>query len=190
VSTATADDLLAQALSADGALWVFGYGSLMWRPGFSFEEVVTARLHGFHRSLCILSVHWRGTEACPGLVFGLDRGGSCQGRAFRVAAERAAGVLAELDAREMTHGVYRHAVLPVAIPGGTVRALAYIVRRDHPHYAGRLDSATRLRLIAQGHGQGGACRDYVLSTHAHLEAIGIRDRPLARLARTLAACPA
>lgn len=169
----------------DGALWVFGYGSLMWRPDFPFQEAVDARLFGWHRALCIYSVLWRGTDECPGLVFGLDRGGSCHGRAFRVAAADTEDVVAYLDGREMTHGVYRPTMLPLAIPGGRVRARAYVVRRDHPHYAAGLDPAERLRLIRQGHGRGGACIDYVNNTFEHLRAIGIEDRRLAALVRRL-----
>jgi glutathione-specific gamma-glutamylcyclotransferase len=169
------------------ALWVFAYGSLMWRPGFAFEEVVSARLYGHHRDLCVYSVHYRGTVEHPGLVFGLDLGGSCRGRAFRVDPLMADEVIAYLDERELVTDVYRRAVRRIRIPGGIVPAVCYLARRDHPQYAGRLSLDERLELVRSAAGKTGRCRDYVLDTIDHLEEIGIRDRRLARIARRLRA---
>jgi cation transport protein ChaC len=164
---------------------VFGYGSLMWRPGFVHDEVLNAYLRGYHRSLCVYSWVHRGTRERPGLVLGLDRGGSCRGRAFAIAAEREAEVLRYLDARELVTDVYRRKRLEVVTPRGRLPAWCYVVRRDHPQYAGRLESPSVLELVRTGVGQSGRCRDYLLSTVSHLEELGILDRPLDALARRL-----
>lgn len=167
-------------------LWVFGYGSLMWRPGFPFVESGPGRLRGYHRSLCVLSHVHRGTPERPGLVLGLDRGGSCRGMAFRVAAADAAATLAYLREREQVTAVYVERVLGVTLDDGRrIEAVTYLVDRRHPQYAGRLPEAELVRLVRQGLGRSGANPDYVRHTHDQLVAMGIPDPMLARLA---AAC--
>ncbi len=164
-------------------LWVFAYGSLIWRPGFEYEERAKARLAGFHRSLCIYSHVHRGTPERPGLVFGLDRGGSCVGMAFRVAAEKAEATTAYLRARELVTSVYLETTLPVRLlDGRPVRALAYVVDRGHTQYAGRLSVETAAALVARSHGQSGANRDYVLSALGEIRALGLSDRWLESVA--------
>jgi cation transport protein ChaC len=170
--------------AADHDLWVFAYGSLMWRPGFAYDEAVRARLTGFRRCFSIYSVYHRGTPERLGMVLGLDRGGVCEGLAYRVAAARAAETRAYLRAREQVNGVYREAVLPVELerhPPVEVMALAYIVERAHPNYAGRQPLATQARLIRGAKGRSGANLDYLVSTVRHLGELGIRDRELERL---------
>ena len=165
-------------------LWVFGYGSLMWRPGFAYEEARHARLTGYRRCFCIYSVHHRGTARRPGLVLGLDRGGACEGIAYRVAARNAAETIRYLRAREQVNGVYREAHLPVALvegPRRQVLALTYIVERAHPNYAGQLPLAVQARLIHGSQGRSGANLDYLISTLRHLGELGIRERELERL---------
>ena len=171
--------------SAADPIWVFAYGSLMWRPDFPFDEVLDASLHGYHRSLCVYSWVHRGTREVPGVVLGLDRGGSCRGRIFRIEPAREAEVLAYLDAREMVTAVYRRKRLLVSSEVGRLPAWSYVVRRDHEQYAGKLAPARLLELIHQGEGVSGRCRDYLLSTVAHLEAMGIVDGPLHALAAEL-----
>jgi cation transport protein ChaC len=169
--------------------WVFGYGSLMWNPGFPFIVRKQAILHGFHRSLCLYSHMYRGTPERPGLVLGLDRGGACHGVAFQVAPDEWEKTLAYLRAREQVTMMYRELIRPLRLTretGDTVSALMFVVDRNHPQYAGRLDHAALMRLVLQGHGQSGSCRDYVLNTVAHLRELGIHDRPLERLAVDLA----
>ena len=168
------------------ARWVFGYGSLMWRPGFAFEESRPARIHGHHRALCVISHHYRGTHERPGLVLGLDRGGSCQGVAFRVAAGAWEATHAYLRGRELVTDVY-HEVHPVAhLAGGlSVRALSYVVDRAHGQYAGKLDASEQLAFVRQGIGVTGSCRDYVEQTLRHLRELGIRDAGLEALAALL-----
>ena len=166
-------------------LWVFGYGSLMWRPGFEFVEQVPARLIGEHRALCVYSFDHRGTPEKPGLVLGLDRGGACRGIAFRVAAKRRDEVIGYLRGREQTTHVYREVMRSVWLenePRARVAALAYVVDRGHVQYAGRLSLQDQLGFVRQGRGRSGNNRDYVLETVRSIEAQGFRDPQLHRLA--------
>ncbi|MHC1948737.1 gamma-glutamylcyclotransferase [Bradyrhizobium sp. UFLA06-06] len=172
----------------DGDLWVFGYGSLMWKPGFEFLEQLPARLIGEHRALCVYSFDHRGTPEKPGLVLGLDRGGACRGIAFRVAARLRHDTIAYLRGREQTTNVYREVMRSVWLENAArerVSALAYVVDRGHVQYAGRLSLAEQQRLVLQGHGRSGNNRDYVLSTVASIEKQGFRDTQLHQLATTL-----
>jgi cation transport protein ChaC len=171
--------------AAEAAIWVFAYGSLMWRPGFAHGDVLDAYLRGYHRSLCVYSWVHRGTRERPGLVLGLDRGGSCRGRAFAIAPEREVEVLRYLDERELVTEVYRRRRLEVITVRGPLPAWCYVVRREHPQYAGKLDPPRVLELVRGGIGQSGHCRDYLVSTVSHLEELGIRDRPLHALASKL-----
>jgi cation transport protein ChaC len=169
-------------------LWVFGYGSLMWRPGFEFVEQVPARLIGEHRALCVYSFDHRGTPEKPGLVLGLDRGGACRGIAFRVAAKLRDDTVDYLRSREQTTNVYREVMRSVWLENEArqrVSALAYVVDRGHVQYAGRLSLADRLRYVRQGRGRSGNNRDYVLSTVKSIEAQGFRDPQLHQLALML-----
>jgi len=170
-------------------LWVFGYGSLMWRPGFEFSEQAPAALIGAHRSLCIYSFHHRGTSQNPGLVLGLDEGGACRGVAFRVAPDRRDATLAYLREREQVTDVYVEAIKPVSLLDGSGReleALCYVVDRSHPQYAGRLSPEIQARLVGSASGRSGTNIDYVLNTVRHLEEAGIHDAELMSLAQRLA----
>jgi glutathione-specific gamma-glutamylcyclotransferase len=169
-------------------LWVFGYGSLMWRPGFDFAEQAPAALIGAHRSLCIYSFHHRGTIEKPGLVLGLDEGGACRGVAFRVQPEMRELTLAYLREREQITDVYLEAHKPISLLDGSGReleALCYIVDRAHPQYAGRLSVDMQARLVCSAVGRSGANIDYVLNTVRHLEEAGIDDVELMALAAKL-----
>lgn len=173
-------------MDASGDLWVFGYGSLMWRPGFPFVERRHAHLYGYHRSLCIFSHVHRGTPDNPGLVLGLDRGGRCHGVAFRVAQEEAEATVRYLREREQVTSVYLERRLPVRLDDGrATRALGYVVDRTHAQYAGRLAPEEVLRLVRQGKGLSGANPDYVRSTHEHLTGMGVVDPLLAAVTRAL-----
>ncbi len=169
-------------------LWVFGYGSLMWQPGFDFIERAPAALIGAHRSLCIYSFHHRGTAEHPGLVLGLDEGGACRGVAFRVEAARRAATLGYLREREQITDVYVEAVRPVSLLDGSGReleAVCYLVDHRHPQYAGRLSLETQTALVRSAAGRAGANIDYVLNTVRHLEEAGVHDPALAALAARL-----
>jgi len=162
-----------------GDLWVFGYGSLMWDPGFPHIDQRPATLYGFHRAFCIWSHHHRGTPQRPGLVLGLDAGGACRGRVFRVrAADRAATVNYLYD-RELVSNVYRprlHRVHPQGLPA--LPALAFFADRQHAQYAGKLSPERTAEVVCQGQGARGPCRDYLINTVQHLEALGIVEGPL------------
>jgi glutathione-specific gamma-glutamylcyclotransferase len=171
-----------------GDLWVFGYGSLMWRPGFEFIEQVPARLIGEHRALCVYSFDHRGTPEKPGLVLGLDRGGACRGIAFRIARKYRDDTVDYLRGREQTTHVYREVTRSVWLENEArqrVSALAYVVDRGHVQYAGRLSLKEQLHYVRQGHGRSGNNRDYVLSTVKSIEAQGFRDEQLHQLALML-----
>jgi glutathione-specific gamma-glutamylcyclotransferase len=179
---------LSDAAFSGGDLWVFGYGSLMWRPGFAFVERIPARLIGEHRALCVYSFVHRGTPEKPGLVLGLDRGGACRGIVFRVAEKDRAETVAYLRAREQVTSVYREVMRSVWIESSArqrVSALTYVVDRGHIQYAGRLSLPEQVRHVRQGHGQSGANRDYVLATVKAIEAEGFRDAQLHQLAMML-----
>lgn len=164
--------------------WVFGYGSLMWNPGFPHVESVEAMLYGYRRSLCIWSWVHRGTEAAPGLVLGLDRGGSCRGMAFRVAAEDWGSVLAYLRERELVTHVYKEKILSLALSGGRrVKAVAYVADPAHRQYAGSLPGDHAARIVGGAEGISGPNDAYLFNTLTQLRAMGIHDHLLEEVAR-------
>lgn len=168
-----------------GDLWVFGYGSLMWSPGFAFAERSVGLLRGYHRALCILSTRYRGTHRRPGLVMGLCRGGSCWGIAFRVPAPRVAAALAKLWNREMPRRVYQARLVPVRVSRRRkVRALAFVADPAHPQFRRELDLHSRAQLVAQGVGERGPCTEYIRSTLDHMAELGVSDPHLARVLET------
>jgi glutathione-specific gamma-glutamylcyclotransferase len=165
----------ADLVPAAGDLWVFGYGSLMWDPGFDHVAAERAWLHGYHRAFCMYSHRHRGTAARPGLVLALDRGGSCQGIAYRVRRNRADAVLAYLWEREMPRYAYLPRTLKASIRGGAIDCVTFIVDRTQPNYAGRLHAAEAAAVIADAVGERGRNRDYLASTVRHLDELGIAD---------------
>jgi glutathione-specific gamma-glutamylcyclotransferase len=170
----------------DGSHWVFGYGSLIWNPGFSFLSAQLGLLRGAHRSLSIISHHHRGTRDTPGLVFWLTRGGSCRGMAFEVGVEAWSEVRAYLDGRELVTSVYRDVWRPVTLSDGRrVSALTYVVDEAHEQFAGQLSLEQQLAMIRAGVGISGRNVDYVLNTAHHLTQLGIHDKALMALVREL-----
>ncbi len=169
-------------------LWVFAYGSLMWQPGFRHVEVRRARIHGYRRSFCIYSMHYRGNSNRPGLVLGLDRGGACEGLAFRVAEADRAEVRRYLAGRELIYGVYREAFIAVDLagcPGDAVGAravaLAYVAEQRHPSYAGPLELEQQAAIIRAARGVAGTNLSYLEATLAKLAELRIRQPLLDRL---------
>lgn len=163
------------------AIWVFGYGSLMWNPGFDFTDKQIASLSGYHRSFCMRSIHHRGTDAAPGLVLALDAmdGASCDGLAFRVAAADADQVLDYLRARELISSAYVEAVLPVILRDGRqVQAVTYVIDADHVQYCGGLPLEEQAGIIATAIGGRGPNDEYLHNTASHLHELGISDDDL------------
>lgn len=172
-----------------GDLWVFGYGSLMWKPGFAHAEVRAARICGYHRALCVRSWVYRGTPEVPGLVVGLDRGGSCIGRAFRVPAADKHAVADYLYERELATNVYLPKLVPVQLDNGQrVLALTFIVDRTHAQYAGRLSVEEATEIVRHAYGRNGPNTEYILHTVAHLDELGIDDSLLHQVRARLDAC--
>jgi cation transport protein ChaC len=169
-----------------GEFWVFGYGSLMWRPGFEHCEQMRAKISGYRRSLCLVSQVHRGTPEKSGLVLGLDRGGSCVGVAFRVEARVRNEVVAYLRERELVTNAYIERVIPARLADGRqIRALTYVVDRRHPQYAGSLHPEEAASRVTGRIGQSGSNEEYVFNTVEHLKALGIRDHWLESVARLI-----
>jgi len=159
--------------------WLFGYGSLMWRPGFAHVETMRARLHGYRRSLCIYSHVHRGTPDHPGLVLGLDAGGSCLGIAFRVPGDMTDEVMVYLREREMSNQVYHEKWLRLRLADGRdVQAVTYVADRRHIQYAGSLKAEDAAAIVISAQGDSGANLDYVANTLEHLRNMRVRDHAL------------
>ena len=174
------------------ALWVFGYGSLLWDPGFTPVRRVKARLHDYHRSFCMLSIHHRGTEDDPGLVLALDKqaGGQCTGVAFEVPDNEEDTVLAMLRERELiSSAYYEDTVDLVTDAGDSIQALAYIINRDHVQYC-QFDLEKQAQMIAHAVGGRGPNTEYLYNTAAHLGEMGIRDDDMAWLVQRVRALQA
>jgi glutathione-specific gamma-glutamylcyclotransferase len=167
--------------------WVFGYGSLMWRPGFDFIRSEPALVRGYHRRLCVYSYVHRGTPEQPGLVLGLDRGGSCHGIGFQVALEKWDDTLSYLRAREQVTSVYleKRKTITLLSARQQVEAVTYVVDRKHRQYTGHLGDDDLMLHVKRGQGVSGHCIDYVMNTVSHLREMKIYDQTLERLARKL-----
>ncbi len=156
--------------------WVFGYGSLMWRPGFPFAEMAPAHLHGWRRDMCIQSIHYRGTPEIPGLVSGLTPGGSCMGRAYRIHFEHKEDVIAYLDDRELVTDVYLPQHHEVALDDGrSVTARVYVADVKHVQFAGHWQVDDKIVYLLQGHGTEGRSIDYLANILDQLNHLGIDD---------------
>jgi cation transport protein ChaC len=177
--------LPAHSAAADREnFWVFGYGSLMWRPGFEFVERQAARLMGFRRDMCLLSIHYRGTAARPGLVCGLMAAADdvCHGRAYRIASSAVPDVVAYLDARELITNIYHPQFLSVTLGDERrVTALAYVADLHHAQFVGHWPDAEKAAAIAAGVGSEGGSLDYLEQIVSHLDELGITDDHMHRL---------
>lgn len=159
--------------------WIFAYGSLMWDPGFAYEEAIAGNINGYQRSLSVLSTIYRGTPEHPGLVLGLDKGDSCCGRVFRIAPENVNDIVAYLDEREQVTKVYcPHFFETRLIDGRWVKAYTFVVRREHEQYAGYLSLEEQAELVAQGVGEKGTALAYLENTVRHIDDLGIEDTDL------------
>lgn len=167
-------------------VWVFGYGSLIWRPEFEFTESYLGTVNGYHRALCLWSRVNRGTPQTPGLVFGLDTGGSCEGKVFKIPAKNITSTMIELWRREMPSASYIPSWLDCHTPIGTVKALAFAMDPEDSGYVADLSLEQTVQIVRQGYGKYGACTDYVLETAKALESVGIKDQKLNAIAQALA----
>lgn len=173
------------AVPAGQDIWVFGYGSLIWRPEFNFAERRHALLYGYHRSLCLWSRVNRGTPERPGLVFALDSGGSCRGVVFRLPAEETPDIMEALWRREMPSGAYIPRWLNCRTQEGDITALAFTMDRSTSAYVRGLPHDQLVHIVSTAHGTYGPCIDYVLETADALKQHGIVDKQLFALARSL-----
>lgn len=167
-------------------LWVFGYASLIWNPGFDFEERLLARLKDYSRSFCMRSIHHRGTEDHPGLVLALDThaGAACEGVAFRVADDKSDQVMEYLRERELISSAYIEKTVSLRLEDGReVASVAYVVDRDHVQYCGGLGLEEQARIIAGATGGRGPNDEYLFNTADHLTELGIADEELSWLSR-------
>lgn len=171
----------------DDDVWVFGYGSLIWRPDFDFAERRDALLHGYHRALCLWSRVNRGTPEQPGLVFALDRGGSCRGVAYRISAPQVPTAMQALWYREMPTGAYIPRWLNCRTPLGSVRALVFTMDRTKETYVPHLPPDTLVSVVNQAVGRSGACREYVMETASALQRHNIHDSRLQTIVQHLTA---
>lgn len=177
-------DAMLQARPADAAaVRVFGYGSLLWNPAFHYAESRAGTIHGYHRRFCLWTPVGRGTAANPGLVLGLDTGGACRGLVFRVPDDRVAQELDIVWRREMVTHAYVPTWVRVHTDAGDLPAITFVINHHHPRYAGALEEAETAGVLATARGELGSCREYLVSTVAHLDAMGMPDRALHRLVR-------
>lgn len=168
-------------LAPGESAWIFAYGSLLWDPGFEYEESRPATIYGYHRRFCIYSHVYRGTPERPGLVFGLDRGGSCRGRIFRVAAQASRDVLGMIWDREMIYRVYLPRTLHAHADSERIECRTFVANPAHEQYAGRMDLPRTAAMIAGATGKAGSNGDYLANTLKHLEELGLQDGTLTRL---------
>lgn len=182
-------DAMLESWDREQPIWVFGYGSLIWRPEFTFDHKARGVVHGYHRSLCLWSSMYRGTPERPGLVLGLEPGGSVHGVVFRLPAEHAHRHLRALWKRELATGSYTPRWLSVRVAGSDERivAIGFVMNRTAPGYAGELDRTTMLDVVCSASGSNGSCADYVLFTVQSLAEFAIYDRHLAKLAEEVGA---
>jgi len=187
------DDELAASLSAflhlrpdRGPVWLFAYGSLMWRPDLTIAEERVGTLHGWHRRFCLWQWRHRATRESPNLMLALDRGGSCQGMVLRLPSRDLRGHLTKLWQREMIGRGYRARWVKVSTPAGPVHAIAFVIRHDGPRYAGRLPDEAVADYMARACGYAGSAAEYLLNTWQTVEQAGVADRYLRRMQRLVA----
>jgi len=171
-------------------VWLFGYGSLIWNPTIEFVERTTGTVYGYHRKFCLETRLGRGTPECPGLVLGLDRGGCCRGVAFRIAGSQAEEELDIVWRREMVTHAYKPAWLSMRTEDGPIKAIGFVINRDHDRYAGDRDDDAIAATIAQANGFLGPCCEYLFNTVEHLDELGMPDAGLTRLAAKVRAIQA
>lgn len=169
------------SMVANRPLWVFGYGSLMWNPGFAFDASEPVLLRGYHRRFCVWSYRYRGTREKPGLVLGLDHGGACWGMALRIPKAEVAESAEYLWYREMISAIYEPRLVPLSLSEGVVDAVTFRVNPEHDQYRDNRELEEAARIIGSAVGPKGPNRDYLNSTMDHLRDLNLRDARLERL---------
>lgn len=159
-------------------LWVFGYGSLLWNPAFHFEKSEPTKLYGYHRKFCLSLSLGRGSPQNPGLMLALDRGGSCNGRAFFIPEHDVTSETKILWMREMLSGAYLPQWCQLKTTSGTIRGLTFVINRQHRRYITGLEQEKTIELLATGKGHLGSCREYLENTIQHLDEINVKDNYL------------
>ena len=175
-------------IAATNDFWVFGYGSLMWNPGFEYLDSQPATLKNFIRSFCLYSHFYRGTPDCPGLVLGLNpsKGNECRGIAFKIAPENITRVTAYLNERELCGYAYKPVYLDLALDcSQEITAYTFIADQNHPLYAGDLPKEKAADLIMAAAGRTGLNRDYLINTVRDLEAKGYHDESMHALLKLI-----
>ena len=162
-------------------VWLFGYGSLIWNPAFHFTDRLIGTVYGYHRRFCLWTHLGRGCPERPGLVLGLERGGSCRGVAFHIASDAVEEELAIVWRREMLSGAYVPRWVDVHSALGDIRAITFVINHAHERYARFLPDDRIAEVISTAEGFLGPCADYLINTLDHLAALGIHDRPLQKL---------
>ncbi|MGC6484277.1 MAG: gamma-glutamylcyclotransferase [Candidatus Puniceispirillales bacterium] len=180
--------MVADNVSED--VWLFGYGSLIWNPVVEVKETRHGRIYGYRRRFCLRTMIGRGTPEAPGLVLGLDHGGSCTGLGIRIDAAIAPQELDLVWKREMLNESYHPAWVNIHTDSGIIRGLTFVMNRKHRSYAPDLSVDEKVSMIANAHGFIGPCRDYLTETLASLDELGIRDRYLEDIARRIDQLPA
>lgn len=183
-------EILARVLASKpaGDIWLFAYGSLIWRPACPDCERRPALLRGYHRQFCIWVRRFRGTPERPGLMLALDRGGQCHGVALRLTEETIERDLEKVLRREIITkpNTYLPRWLNLDTEGGPVRALGFVINRQSPRYTGRLAEPQVAEILAGAVGHIGSGAEYLMHTVAHLEELGLRDGRLWRLQKLVA----
>ena len=172
---------ILKGINLDEGVWVFGYGSLMWNPDFKLVEKRTGILKGYHRSLCLKSIVYRGSPDYHGLVFGLDKGDSCQGIAYRIAEENIQTEMQKIWEREMFAGTYIPTWVNVSTKHGNISAVTFIINHDHEHYIPDLELEEVIERVVRAEGICGSCQDYVQNTVKSLQRLGLQDSTMERL---------
>lgn len=167
-------------------VWLFGYGSLLWNPCVPVAEWLRGRVYGYHRDFHIRLTHGRGSPDAPGLMLGLDAGGSCTGLGLRLDTDDLNHELLMVWRREMLTGVYRPRWVWLQAAGERRPAVTFVTDPRGRNYCGGLSRARMVHLLATGHGMLGSCTEYLDNTVAHLDQQGIHDHHLHALQRQVA----
>ncbi len=188
ISKSEQESLLSDFLGSwrpDAGRWIFGYGSLLWKPGFKVADRRSGTVYGYHRRFCVWTRLGRGTPERPGLLMGLDRGGSCRSVALRFSKHSWRRDLENLWRREMNTTAYHARKATVHTSDGNLEALVFVANRQSDHYAGRPSSDQSAYYIGRAEGVLGSCRDYFDVARQHLFELGIQDRNIEAISRRL-----